>query len=80
QRQAVVAAAAAATTSGGSLLVVGHDARNLADGVGGPQDAALLWTPDDVDVPGFTTRRRETARRPTEAGTALDTVVHLVRG
>ncbi|MGL5819390.1 MAG: class I SAM-dependent methyltransferase [Phycicoccus sp.] len=79
QRQAVVAAAAAAIAPGGSLVVVGHDVRNLAEGVGGPQDAALLWTPDDVDVPGFTARRQETAERPTEAGTALDTVVHLVR-
>ncbi|MGL5928424.1 MAG: class I SAM-dependent methyltransferase [Dermatophilaceae bacterium] len=79
QRQAVVAAAASATAPGGSLLVIGHDIRNLAEGVGGPQDAALLWTPDEVAAPGFTARRQETAQRPTEAGTALDTVVHLVR-
>lgn len=71
--------AAAATAPGGSLLVVAHDAANLTGGVGGPQDPAVLWTPDEVDLPGFATARRETARRPAPAGVALDTVVRLIR-
>ena len=29
-------------------LVVGHDSRNLADGTGGPQDPAVLFTAAEV--------------------------------
>jgi SAM-dependent methyltransferase len=36
--------AAAAVAPGGVLLLVGHALRNLDEGVGGPQDPALLWT------------------------------------
>lgn len=79
QRRSVLDASARAVAPGGSLLVIGHDLRNLAEGVGGPQDADLLWTPADVSADGFTDRRRETAVRPTPTGDALDTVVHLVR-
>jgi SAM-dependent methyltransferase len=79
QRQALLARAAAGVAPGGSLIVVGHDRRNLADGVGGPQDPALLWTPDEVIAPGFVDRCRETAPRPVEDQVAWDTVVHLVR-
>lgn len=79
QRRSVLDAAARAVAPGGSLLVIGHDVRNLVDGVGGPQDPDLLWTPADVTAEGFTDRRRETAVRPTPNGDALDTVVRLVR-
>ncbi len=33
---------------GGTLVVVGHDATNLTDGHGGPQDPDVLFTPDDI--------------------------------
>lgn len=33
---------------GGTLLVFGHDATNLTDGYGGPQDPDVLFSPDDV--------------------------------
>lgn len=78
-RVGLVRRAAAAVAPGGSLLLVGHDRRNLAEGVGGPQDPDLLWTPSEVAVPGFEVRRRETAPRPVGEQVALDTVVHLVR-
>ena len=41
---------AAARTLGpeGTLLVIGHDATNLAEGHGGPQDAELLYSAKDV--------------------------------
>ena len=32
----------------GTLIVLGHDSTNLADGRGGPKDAAVLFTPEDV--------------------------------
>jgi SAM-dependent methyltransferase len=62
---------------GGRLLVLGHDVENIASGVGGPQDPAILHsvarlTPVaallDVD-------RLEQVHRATPAGTALDTLL-----
>ena len=40
--------AAAAVAPGGTMLVDGHDATNLTDGHGGPQDPDVLFSPDDV--------------------------------
>ena len=48
QRATIVRRAAAALAAGGVLLVVGHDLTNLTDGTGGPQDASVLFTPQDV--------------------------------
>jgi len=38
----VLGRVAAALRRGGTLLIVGHDRANLTDGVGGPQDPAIL--------------------------------------
>ena len=40
--------AAARVAPGGVLVVVGHDTSNLTDGVGGPQDAAVLFTAEEI--------------------------------
>jgi SAM-dependent methyltransferase len=62
---------------GGRFLLLGHDVDNLAHGVGGPQDPAILHSTRrlapvaallDVD-------RLEQVRRETPAGTALDTLL-----
>jgi len=62
---------------GGRLLVLGHDVDNVAHGVGGPQDTAILHSVErlapvaallDVD-------RLEQLPRETPAGTALDTLL-----
>jgi SAM-dependent methyltransferase len=45
---AVLRDAAEALAPGGTLVVVGHDVTNIADGVGGPQDPAILYTPERV--------------------------------
>lgn len=45
---AALAHAVDALCPGGTLLVVGHALRNLAHGVGGPQDPAVLYDADDV--------------------------------
>jgi SAM-dependent methyltransferase len=62
---------------GGRFLLLGHDVDNLAHGVGGPQDPALLHSTrrlapvaDLLDVD-----RLEQVRRETSAGTALDTLL-----
>lgn len=48
QRRSLTAKAAAAVADGGTLLIVGHDLTNLADGYGGPQDPALLHSPETI--------------------------------
>lgn len=77
-RRAALEKAGAVTAPGGSVLVVAHDLTNLTGGVGGPQSADVLWTLDEVALPGFSAVRSEVARRPTAAGDALDTVVRLI--
>ncbi|MEV4708528.1 class I SAM-dependent methyltransferase [Actinoplanes sp. NPDC049316] len=83
RRAAVLARAAAALAPGGTLLVVGHDRSNLGDGVGGPQDPDVLYTPDEIvaALPGLTIRRAETALRPVDGSAvpARDTVVVATR-
>ena len=44
----VLAHAATALAPGGNLLLIGHALRNLSEGVGGPQDPAVLWNPDEL--------------------------------
>ncbi|MEV1290057.1 class I SAM-dependent methyltransferase [Micromonospora sp. NPDC049679] len=81
----VLTAAGAALAPGGTLLIVGHDVANLTAGVGGPQDAALLHTPEAIVAPldGLDVTRAATVRRPVRVGDetrhALDTVVVAVR-
>lgn len=40
--------AVVALAPGGTLLVLGHDTTNLTEGHGGPQDPAVLFTPEQV--------------------------------
>ena len=44
----VVRSAAHAVAPGGTLVVLGHDTTNLTAGYGGPKDAAVLYTAEDV--------------------------------
>jgi ubiquinone/menaquinone biosynthesis C-methylase UbiE len=73
-----------ALAPGGVLLVVGHDVTNLTDGTGGPQDPAVLYTPESItrSLGGLTVLRAERVRRPVgdaESGrTAVDTLVRAV--
>ncbi len=85
-RRAAVRAAWAALAAAGTLLLVAHDSTNLAEGVGGPQDAAVLMSAEDVladleAAPGGPprVRRAERVPREVEAGTAWDCLVRLER-
>lgn len=70
---------------GGHLVLVGHDARNLAEGVSGPQDPDLLYEPEQLrrllsQACGLVVEVARTVERATPAGAALDTVVRARRG
>lgn len=81
----VLSRARAALKRDGVLVVVGHDLANLAGGIGGPQDPAVLMTPEAVvaELTGMRVRRAETARRPVIVDDhqvhALDTVVTAIQ-
>ena len=85
ERAAVLAGAAAALAPGGTLLVIGHDLANLTQGVGGPQDPAVLYTPEAIvdELDGLTVRRAERVRRPVDtapkSAEAVDTLVRATR-
>jgi 2-polyprenyl-3-methyl-5-hydroxy-6-metoxy-1,4-benzoquinol methylase len=54
ERRFVLSRAASALAPSGTFLLVGHDRTNLTDGVGGPSDASVLYTPEDIvsELPG----------------------------
>ncbi len=83
ERRTVYENAAAAVAPGGTLLVVAHDLANITDGVGGPQDPGVLFTPAEIvaDLPsGFEVDRAETIRRGRDARPApIDAVVQARR-
>lgn len=66
---------------GGHLLVVGHARRNLTEGVGGPQDPAMLLDPDQLRAAAgdLTVLRLEEIPRETPDGTAIDIVLDAYR-
>lgn len=67
QRRRALQHAAAQVGPAGVLVVIGHDSTNLTDGVGGPQDPAVLFSPADVlaDIgPEYVVRTAERVRRP----------------
>ena len=91
-RRQAVRAAFSALAPGGRLVVVAHDSSNLTEGTGGPQDATVLYTADDVlgDLAGelFRVVHADRVARPVPAGdghggepdtTAWDALVHVVR-
>ena len=81
----VLRRAVTALTPGGVLLVVGHDVTNLAEGVGGPPDPAVLYTPESItrSLSGLTVLRAERVLRPVSGVSgdreAVDTLVRAVR-
>ena len=93
ERRTALRRCSSALAPGGRLVVVAHDSTNLAEGTGGPQDPAMLYTAQDVladvaDVPGvdWEVLRAERVERTVAtadghgaAGTALDALVHARR-
>lgn len=84
-RAKALAGAAAALAPGGTLLVIGHDLANLTEGVGGPQSADVLYTPEAIaaELPGLRILRAERVHRTVErdgvTAMAIDTLVRAER-
>ena len=86
-RHGVYRRAADGVGPGGTLLVVGHDATNLTNGHGGPQDPDVLFSPDDVATDlagsGLVVERADRVRRTVSAAererVAIDALVRASR-
>jgi SAM-dependent methyltransferase len=93
QRRTAHRTAVEALRPGGTFLLVAHDSTNLTEGTGGPQDASVLMTAEDVlaDLAGLqvAVQRAERVARevaPSEPGhgaddarTAWDCLVRLTK-
>ena len=86
ERTHAIRSAAERVTVGGTLLVVGHDATNLSKGFGGPQDASVLFTPDDIVTDlgdDFLVAKAERVLRPVDTAdgerSAIDALVVATR-
>jgi SAM-dependent methyltransferase len=73
----VLSRAARWLAPGGALVVVGHALRNLTEGVGGPQDPAILHTTEQLRAAatGLDVERCEEVVRATDTGDAIDVVL-----
>jgi 2-polyprenyl-3-methyl-5-hydroxy-6-metoxy-1,4-benzoquinol methylase len=76
-RRTVHGTAEQALAPGGTLVVVAHHLDNLNGGAGGPSNAALLFTEDQLagDFADLEIIRNEKVIRTTEHGDAIDVVL-----
>ena len=80
-----IRSAADAVAPGGPLLVIGHDTTNLTEGHGGPKDASVLFSPEDVvsHLGDLLVERAERVRRSVGVddgeATAIDAFVRARR-
>jgi SAM-dependent methyltransferase len=83
ERRLVLERAVSAVRANGTFLLVGHDLTNLADGVGGPRDPDLLYTPDDIvaELPGLQIEKAERVFRDVKDADrpAIDALVRARR-
>jgi SAM-dependent methyltransferase len=79
-RRGVLGRAAAALAPGGTLVLIGHDTLNMTDGVGGPSDPAIHFTPDEIaaELPGLEIEKAERVYRDV-SGEERDAIDALVR-
>lgn len=80
ERRHVLAKAVASLAPGGTLILLGHDLTNMTEGVGGPSDPALLYTPDQIarELPGLEIEKAERVLRDVD-GEEHDAIDALVR-
>lgn len=78
QRGALVSRIMNALKPEGTLVILGHDTINLTEGVGGPPEAEILYTPEDLkdDLNGLLDVTVAGRRyRDVEGGTAIDALL-----
>ncbi|BDB62419.1 MULTISPECIES: SAM-dependent methyltransferase [Rhodococcus] len=78
QRKALLDRAINSLKPEGILIFLGHDTINVDEGVGGPQDKEILYTPTDLveEIDGrLEIGIAERRYRETDAGTAIDALV-----
>lgn len=77
-RRKAVAAAVSALEPDGILMILGHHTANVDSGIGGPQEAEILYTPEDLvaDLDSRTTViTAENRYRTVSEGTAIDALL-----
>jgi SAM-dependent methyltransferase len=79
----VLARAFTALAGGGTLIVLGHDRTNLTEGVGGPSDPAIHYTPEELvaQLRGLEIEKAERVLRAVDGADrpAIDTLVRARR-
>ncbi|MFD6449701.1 class I SAM-dependent methyltransferase [Nocardia sp. NPDC060220] len=79
ERRTLLHQLSAMLAPGGMLLVLGHAARNIADGYGGPQEPEILFSPedlrDDLARDDVTITVAHEVFRPTEGPDAIDSLL-----
>jgi SAM-dependent methyltransferase len=83
ERAPILARAVRALAPGGLMFVVGHDVTNLSDGIGGPQDPTVLYSPESIamELDDLRILRAERVRRPVaHEGATVDAIDTLVTG
>lgn len=80
ERRTVLRKAVEALAPGGTFLLVGHDLSNLTEGIGGPSEPDVLYTPADVvgELHGVEIEKAERVLRDVE-GASRPAVDALVR-
>ena len=83
ERRLVLERAARAVAPGGTFVFLGHDLKNLTEGVGGPSDPSILVTPDELaaELPDLEIEKAERVLRDVdgEERDAIDTLVRARR-
>ena len=83
ERRLVLGRATTALAPGGTFLLVGHHLENLTEGVGGPSEPGVLYTPEDIvaEIPGLEIEKAERALRNVDDADrpAIDALVRARR-
>jgi SAM-dependent methyltransferase len=79
----VLGCARAALAEGGTIVVLGHDRSNMTDGVGGPSDPSIHYTPAEIarELTGLEIEKAEQVLRDVEGEErpAIDALVRARR-
>jgi SAM-dependent methyltransferase len=80
ERRGVLEHAASALAPGGTFVLIGHDTLNMTEGVGGPSDPTIHFTPDEIasELPDLEIEKAQRVLRDVR-GQERDAIDALVR-